>query len=110
MRVGILHSFDSGVEMNPILAHAVKRAKREANSVIGAPRLTYCQLERQIPAVVSGSGAGCDAEVPIKTVKHVPELSRTRYRYPAPKSNPTFRTSSQQHLARVNVLKVKVNA
>jgi len=66
---GILHPFDSRVEMNPILAHATQRANREADSLIGAPRLTYCQPERQIPAVVSGSGAGWDVKVAVNTGK-----------------------------------------
>jgi hypothetical protein len=106
----ILHLRDYRVEMNPILAHAVKLARGQANSLIGTPRLTYCPVERQIPAVRSGSGAGCAAKVSIDTDRHEPELARTGYRYPTSKSHSTFRISSQQHLARINVLKVKVNA
>jgi hypothetical protein len=106
VRIGILHRFDGGVEMNPTLAQTLKRAGREADSLIGAPRLTYCQLERQIPTVVSGSGAGWDAKLAVSTGKVEPERSRAGYRYPASNSSPIIRVSSSQHLARRNVLKV----
>lgn len=93
-------------ERNPILAHAVKLARGQANSLIGTPRLTYCPVERQILGVVSGSGVGCDAEVPVSADRPAPELTLARYRYPASSPNPTFRIPSAQHLARTNVLKV----